>query len=736
MLPSTVKTSLLFDPLRWNVFIWFGLLALLTTTVGCSNSAGLSGGTQPGRAGLQRRTDRGKALLETAITQLRDLPRDVDTDLRPPQVILDSRTSTDRQDVMAKLGRHPNQEEGPPVFNFLYVPKANSRFRGLGVQTGDIVKYYIDVDDSALATQAKHFGTRRQNTPNAEESAEQETPWSEGFVRKASIDIPVAQVIDNNALIVAHPLVIPINVPEKIEIWRYGDQRMREFGRRLGRYASRGKPALGWEPTPDERVLSQILDRLNPWSRQNQALDDWEVDPLLETLPAELRDNQRLQPYISTEALARLSFELQEVRLLQQAIWLRDISEWARGDGFDNLQRATSLFDWTVRNIQLVPDKDYRPRWPGQTLLYGDGTAAQRAWIFALLCRQQGLEVVVLSVTDENGQQRFWLPALWLDDKFYLFDMRLGLPIPGPDGESVATLHQVRADPALLAALDIGDLKYPVSAAALKHVTADLVASPFELSQRARLFEAELSGEDRLALTANPSLQAEAIQAGGEIANVRLWQLPFSTLRDQLHLKKRARTLEAVTFQPFAWRPSLYKARVLHFQGKEEVKKDPRRKGLDEVINSHRDAVRLYTDPRVRPPQRILNKQTSPDKIAIYNVAKQNASYWLGLLSYDDGRYDTALDWLARRTLEDYPDGPWTNGARYNLARAYEALGRFEDAIELLKQDDSPGRHGSLLRARQLVRKAEAAKTKSESEPHAAKNAATSAKTSSDNGQP
>jgi tetratricopeptide (TPR) repeat protein len=736
MLRSIEKTRRFFDPLRWKGFIWFGLLALLTTSIGCSNSARRGGGTQSGRAGLQRRTDRGKALLETAIIQLRDLPQDVDTDLRPPQVILDSRTSIDHQDVMAKLGPYPNQGEGPPVFNFLQVPKANSRFRGLGVQTGDIVKYYIDVDDSALATQDKHFGTRRQNTSSAEEAAEQETPWSEGFVRKASIDIPVAQVIDDNTLIVARPLVIPINVPEKIEIWRYGDQRMREFGQRLGRYHSRGKPALAWEPTPDERVLSQILDRLNPWSRQNQVLDDWEVEPLLETLPAELRNEVQLQPYISTEALARPSFELQGVRLLQQAIWLRDISEWARGDGFDNLRRATALFDWTVRNIQLVPDKDYRPRWPRQTLLYGDGTAAQRAWIFALLCRQQGLEVVVLSVADDNGQQKFWLPALLLDGKLYLFDTRLGLPIPGPDGESVATLRQVRADPALLTALDIGDLKYPVLADALKHVTADLVASPFELSRRARLLEAELSGEDRLVLTADPSLQTEAIQAGGEIANVRLWQLPFSTLRDQLRLKKHARKLEAVTFQPFAWRPNLYKARLLHFQGKKEVKKDPRRKGIDEVIDSHRDAVRLYIDPRVRPPQRILNQQNSPDKIAIYNRAKQNASYWLGLLSYDDGRYDTAADWLARRTLEDYPDGPWTNGARYNLARSYEAMGRFEDAIELLKQDDSAGRHGSLLRVRQLVRNAEAAQTKTERESHATENSATSVKKSSDEGQP
>ena len=83
-------------------------------------------------------------------------------------------------------------------------------------------------------------------------------------------------------------------------------------------------------------------------------------------------------------------------------------------------------------------------------------------------------------------------------------------------------------------------------------------------------------------------------------------------------------------------------------------------------------------------------------------MAKADASYWLGLLSYDVGNYEVAADWLLTRTLKATPDGPWTAGARYNLARAYEALGEVAQAIELLQGDDSPQRHGNLLRARQL----------------------------------
>ena len=68
---------------------------------------------------------------------------------------------------------------------------------------------------------------------------------------------------------------------------------------------------------------------------------------------------------------------------IQEAIWLRDISRWAHGDGFDDVSRATALFDWTVRNIQLEADEDSMPRRPWQTLLFGRGTAEQRAWVFA-----------------------------------------------------------------------------------------------------------------------------------------------------------------------------------------------------------------------------------------------------------------------------------------------------------------------------------------------------------------
>ena len=81
---------------------------------------------------------------------------------------------------------------------------------------------------------------------------------------------------------------------------------------------------------------------------------------------------------------------------------------------------------------------------------------------------------------------------------------------------------------------------------------------------------------------------------------------------------------------------------------------------------------------------------------------KQNATYWLGMIHFETGRFETAVDWLKQRTLEASDQNPWKPGARYNLARVYEAQGNLELARKTLLLDDSPQKHGNLLLARYL----------------------------------
>ena len=83
------------------------------------------------------------------------------------------------------------------------------------------------------------------------------------------------------------------------------------------------------------------------------------------------------------------------------------------------------------------------------------------------------------------------------EGKLYLFDLQLGLPIPGKDAAQVATLAEVVADPELLRKLDLGDeYQYPLTAEVLLEVEAQLITTPLQLSRRAKLLQESIEGTD------------------------------------------------------------------------------------------------------------------------------------------------------------------------------------------------------------------------------------------------
>jgi tetratricopeptide (TPR) repeat protein len=88
----------------------------------------------------------------------------------------------------------------------------------------------------------------------------------------------------------------------------------------------------------------------------------------------------------------------------------------------------------------------------------------------------------------------------------------------------------------------------------------------------------------------------------------------------------------------------------------------------------------------------------------LYDAMKEDATYWLGVLTLAEGEYATAVDYLGRMILENAPDSRWADAARTNLATAEAALGHTAKAVELLRADPSPQRFGSRLKAAQLER--------------------------------
>jgi hypothetical protein len=245
----------------------------------------------------------------------------------------------------------------------------------------------------------------------------------------------------------------------------------------------------------------------------------------------------------------------------------------------------------------------------------------------------------------------------------------------------------------------------------MKDATASIVASPFELSRRAMQLQSKLTRDHHLVLTVVPSSMAERLKSIPTFRGVKLWDVPFRTLVEQLSLDQNQRTREALAFEPLAKRPLLWKARVRHFQGRRERDAGAEDEGLDD----HREAAQLYTNRSVRPPDTKIAQISSEDERRVDTMAKLAATYWVGLLRFDTAKFDIAEDWLRNPSLRN-SNSPWSFGARYNLARALEAQNEFDEAITLLEEDASPQRHGNQLRARVLRAKAEKAKVEEATE--------------------
>jgi len=480
----------------------------------------------------------------------------------------------------------------------------------------------------------------------------------------------------------------------------------------------------------EARGLELVFDRLNQWSLVGGAADEasgahgWQADPLLGTLPADLR----AQADADAASLASPAFTVEgDVRHLRDQRWLADIARVARAGAIDDLDVALNLFQWTVRALALVGDPPMVPteanpgsRWllPGEILLAGRASPPQRAWIFLELLRHAGLEGVMLATGDaEAGTLRPWVPALVSGGELYLFEPGYGMPIPGPDGTGIATLRQAADMPAILAAMSLPERAYPVQAESLADVTVLVAADPWSLSRRMGRLDplVRAAREMRVAVDAT-AVGATAAANAGSKRPPRLWEFPWQTLSARRRaggiLPETARGELAVLQMPF----------VPPESGDMQRERTPVRPLLAGRLREFRGdfdgpegAKAAYL--AARPSRAALTaalRQAPPEQAdrlrALYGQMKEDASYWLGVLTLAEGEYAAAVDYLERMILTNAPDSRWSDAARTNLAQAFLGLGRTADAAAVLRGDLSPQRFGSRLLADRLEAAAAAAR--------------------------
>lgn len=514
-----------------------------------------------------------------------------------------------------------------------------------------------------------------------------------------------------------------------------------------------------------QQASSRSIYYLNQWLNGGRNVEGkWEPDRLVQNIPRALKNTPGL------ERLADLEFAPQDLAHLQQSLWLHDVASRVRREPpparlapwlkdlektaglpeSEQLAAAERLFDWSVRNVQLEPlpppakgpaataGEETEPVSPAslgevgpgyghlpiQLLLQGRGDAHERARLFLLLCRQAGIDAVMLGRIDEtvSSTPQPWVAAVLAKGELYLFDPALGLPLPGPGRQGIATLAQALSDPAVLRQLDVpGGPAYPFAPADLKNIVALIEAEPDSLARRFALLEEALPNSRHMVLSSQPSRLEPLLRKCKGIGGVSLWRVSFEAMLYQMGrhnviaadpaLQLQFEREERIFTQPDS---PLMLGRNLHLQGQfDPIEQLPgarthymQARLPDEV----RD--RLYESAEFR--HRIGFRQPLPEDdkqkqvvletmVTMMQRSKQHASYWMGLTYFDAGNYKAAIEWLDERTLGAPLPTPLAPSARYNLARAYEALGQNEKAIALYKADDSAQRHGNLLRAAWLA---------------------------------
>ena len=428
---------------------------------------------------------------------------------------------------------------------------------------------------------------------------------------------------------------------------------------------------------------------------------------------------------------------------LEDCLLMRDIATavLARGSkGESDVERARRLFDWVVRQVQLVPagslaepglvqpdgSPAHMPARPHDVVMRGMATEiaggwAERSWLFLALCRQVKLDAGYLAlilprsvlsqrvsgpIIDNAGLQRALRPSAMLDIPFacgvviggqvYLFDARLGTPIYTSAG-TVATLEQAAADPAILEGLDLPGQPYPVHASGLASgkVRVLLDAPHCSLAPRMKLLQEELTGDRRMVLFRDPT-ELDAVfrsAIGPRLDGVRLWNLPLQVEYRQFNDPNYNR---AVLFPLSYFNPKLP---LLHAR-------------LTQLRGELPQALQEYVAFRFSEDTLMADGKT-PIPTQVQEVLNGYATYFLALAKREQGEAaaDDAMN-LFRDCLRTLPE-PGSGrpihfmfrwGAQANLARMLAAAGKTDEALRYATLPDPTAQEdGNRLFAREIL---------------------------------
>ena len=357
-----------------------------------------------------------------------------------------------------------------------------------------------------------------------------------------------------------------------------------------------------------------------------------------------------------------------------------------------------------------------------------------------------------------------WAVAVNIGDDYYLFDTKLGLPIPGEKLGSIATLVMVRKTPKLLTNLDLttdeslaDNTKYWVRPDDLKSLTGLLYASPDSASKRMKTLQGDLDVELRKLIFQASKSDSET-ESSLKSSNNRML---ISYGLDQT--KERLPKVDGVTFKPWdiAFKTHQYRgairtavergssedneklgwyyrteayvngfrpyrtARGRFFKAKFQVVEDKRSlnalQGWKNQMFSDDDIGDLSSDADMQRLHGIRQENQDSQTFAnlLASVQSQmrliriDAKLFMAQCLFDNANEGGIRGWLEdlKANSSDDPvddNGRWNDAVNYLLSRSFESQKLYDEAIEAYQQEGLNQSHGNILRSRllkQLIKK-------------------------------
>jgi hypothetical protein len=244
---------------------------------------------------------------------------------------------------------------------------------------------------------------------------------------------------------------------------------------------------------------------------------------------------------------------------LEQCLLFRDVARALDADGLPQPEQAAAAFAWVVREVRpstwtapsvpfmralagMLQERGIRELPPHLVVRRGWGSPLERGVVFVTLLEQFGIPgcLFVTPGTDGNPGLAWGCGALVTQPgggrDVLVFDPRLGLPLPGPDGQGTATLARLRDQPDLVKQLTVDDkTPYEPAPEKLRASEVFLVAPLSAVSPRMQhLQDRLLAPGPALHLAIDPAARLAQWQKAAGGATVRFWPYGTRVLRQLL----------------------------------------------------------------------------------------------------------------------------------------------------------------------------------------------------------